>query len=287
MIKRHVPIIVGLTLACLGGTANATDVQSTLAQWRKHIVEKSSYGVLVELNSDYYQSLLEIGPNCLPEVFAAYREEQDDHVLRCYEMLVARVGHFDFYHYSVKPLSIRGYEFEEKGGKPLLSKEIDSRGLYANDNPSQDRDKLVQWWDQRESFKRERAARKNEIRELTGKDKKSFQAFDRRKARAFAKLKVYGIYALPDYLDIINDDNNPAVFCEFLRVSNHQAFQTLKMTGDTVGDARLVDEAYPTRKQKIDLICAWWSQFGETYKDLKNLHVEIDERVGKMRDGKE
>lgn len=275
----HVIFSVALS-ACLAMLSDTSDVVDTLQQWREHIVAKGNLGG-VELDSEHYRSLVALGPNCLADVFPAYAREDNPHVLYYYALLIRRVGHFDAFRYSKTPLNIAGYEFKYDGEKPFLSTEIGEGAPAPPASLFAERDKLVHWWEERESFLRREGA-KAMIHEITGCEASEFSQYDKRKAREFAKSSVYGIYNIPLLIAIIEEDNNPIAFCELLRISNHPEYQRLKLTGDVVENARVVASTHPTKEQKVAFICTWWQRSAGSFVKLQSLHRAISDQVEEL-----
>jgi len=273
-----------ILLMFLSSMSPASKIEERLALWRAHILSKGKAGTGVALDSEHYRGLVQMGPNCLPEVFSAYRQEADPYVLHCYRGLIGRIAHFTFFRYSEKPLKIMGYEFQCTKDIPFLSLRVGEHGRTVLRHPQRtilQRDKLIQWWDQRESFLKRRGVL-HKIRTMMGSTYEKFVEYDATKAQEFFKLRVYGIYNIPYYLDIIDQDNNPIIFWDFLRLTNHPEFQNLQMTGDMVSNTRKVDSKYPTRQSKIKLICDWWNKASKTYTALAPLYSQIDRRVKKL-----
>ena len=280
-IKKN--MILTMLLFCPFVALADSEVQEKLSLWRNHIITKGNWAG-VEINDDFH-SLANMGPNILPEVFAAYQNEESTHVLYYYGMLIKVLAHFDFYAYSREPLIIVGYQYQDLSKeKPFLSIEYAADGLSVlrgKDMVLMKRDKLLQWWNQRNSFTKRKDAL-SEIRSFTGKTRKEHLDFNKVKARNFFKTRVYGIYNIPHYIDLIDQDNNPFVFCEFLRISNHPEFQAFDMTKDLVSNGFKVEERYQTRESKIDLICEWWNEEKNKYTNLENLYNEINQKVERI-----
>lgn len=285
MAKKFVKkTLVLVTLALLFSVElEASEVQNRLALWRAHILSKGNLGG-VEYDSDDYRALVQMGPNCLSEVFSAYRQEANPHVLYYYSGLIRRIARFDFFRYSEEPLKMNGYQLQCTENIPFLSMKIGKNGLSVLPHPlyiTVKRDKLVQWWEQRASFlKRDKIITK--IRAATGKSRQEFLEYDKIKAQRLFKLSVYGIYNIPYFLDIIDQDNNPIIFCDFLRISGHPEYRALRMTSDVVANTWKADGKYPTRELKVKLICDWWKKVAKTYTHLPNLYSEMEHRVKKL-----
>lgn len=279
---RHNLVVISLVLL-FSSVSSGSEAQERLALWRAHILSKGNLGG-VEYDSDDFRALVQMGPNCLPEVFSAYRQEADPHVLYYYSGLIRRIAHFDVFRYSKEPLIIHGYQLQCTENIPFLSMQVGKNGLSVLPHPlyiTVQRDKLVQWWDQRASFlKRDQMTAK--IRAATGKSHQEFLEYDKVKAQQLFKLRVYGIYNIPYFLDIIDRDNNPIIFCEFLRISGHPEYRALPMTNDVVANSWKADGKYPTRELKVKLICDWWKKAAKTYNNLGNLYSEIDRRIKKL-----
>lgn len=277
-------IMLIMLLSLFSSVCAASKVQEELGLWRAHILSKGKAGTGVALDSEHYRGLVQMGPNCLPKVFSAYGQEADPYVLHCYRGLIGRIAHFTFFKYSEKPLKKLGYEYQCTKDIPFLSLRLGEDGWTVLRHPQRtilQRDKLIQWWDQRESFLKRRGVL-HKIRTMMGSTHEKFVEYDRTKAQEFFKLRVYGIYNIPYYLDIIDQDNNPIIFWDFLRLTNHPEFQDLQMTGDMVLNTRKVDSKYPTRQSKIKLICDWWNKASKTYTALAPLYSQIDRRVKKL-----
>lgn len=260
-----------------------TTVQEALVLWRSHILEKGNLGG-IEYDSEHYRTLVETGPNCLSEVFSAFRQEADLHVVYYFTGLIKRIAHLDFFGFSKTPLSIMGYEYHCTGERPILSLEMGQNGLPVLRHPERTifkRDRLLQWWDQRVSFL-ERQGMSDTIRQITGRTDEEFLLYDKGKAREFQKLGVYGIYNIPDYLARIDQDNNPIVFCDFLRISNHPEFKALHPTKDVISNTRKANSKYASRQQKVELVRKWWEKAGATFTRLQSLHAEIAGRVANL-----
>ncbi|MHC4656645.1 MAG: hypothetical protein ACYTDW_12575 [Planctomycetota bacterium] len=285
MAKKFLRLNLGVIslLLLFSSVSSASEAQERLALWRAHILSKGNLGG-VEYNSDDFRALVQMGPNCLPEVFSAYRQEADPHVLYYYSGLIRRIAHFNVFRYSKEPLKINGYELQCTENIPFLSIQIGKNGLSVLPHPlyiTVTKDKLVKWWEQRASFlKRDQIATK--IRAATGKSHQEFLEYDKIKAQQLFKLSVYGIYNIPYFLDIIDQDNNPIIFCEFLRISGHPEYNALRMTSDVVANTWKADGKYPTRELKVKLICDWWKKAAKTYTNLGNLYSEIDRRIKKL-----
>ncbi len=273
-------IFLVIFLSCVSPASQVTD---RLSLWREHIVNKGNFGG-VEFSSEHFRALVEMGPNSLPEVFEAYRTEEDPHVLNYYRILIERVAHFNFFRYSRKPLKVMGYQYQCTEDIPFLSMEVREKALPAVRYPKRafmQKDKLIAWWDRRETFLL-RTDFIDNVREITGNSIQQFRSYDQQKTRRFHKLRCFGIYNIPYFIDTIEQDNNPIIFCEFLRTTNHQLYQQLEMGNGLTSDIRKVSDLYPTSSAKIALICDWWSDVNKTYSNLEQLFSQIDTRVKKF-----
>lgn len=286
--KRVIRIIT--TCLILSNTAAKADpnIMQEISLWREHIIKKEKY-VLKE--ADYYNeasvNLAKRGPNILPDLFAAYEGEKDPNVLYCYEGLISRIGHFRFYRYSTKPLMHGGknYQCLDTNNLPFLNMEVGENRLSVLPQVEAikyKRDKLVQWWSQHNSFTK-RIDALEKIRAVTGRQKEQVLALDNVKKREFNKFEVFGIYNIPYYIDAIEQDNNPAVLVEFLRVGNNPEYSRLfQMHYDLAAFAHIADSAYPEKSQKIALVYDWWSENKEKFSNLSDLYNEINQRVEKL-----
>jgi hypothetical protein len=278
--KKNIRLVGMLTTLLLPGSvsfADDSDVPTALAQWREHILTRGNLAG-VELECEPYRSLVAMGPNALPDVFEAYRTESDEHVLYYYGILIRRIAHFDFFRYSTTPHRIGDREFQYDGDKPYLSLDMSSAAGQSPAGTTQMRDKLVQWWDGRSAFLN-RPQAPTVVRTASGRLQVATEQLDKSARQEFSKLAVYGIYNIPDYIRIISEDNNAPVLSEWLRITNHPEFQTLKLTGDLAANGRTLAANYPARESKVELICNWWSQKSASYAALKDLHGEINRQV--------
>lgn len=272
VLSLVLPVLACPSLALSGDASTST----LLAGWRAHIVANGNLGG-VELESENYRALAAMGPACLPEVFDAFRTEEVEHVLYYYAILIRRVAHFDMYRYSNVPLVIRGEDYFDRGEIPFLSLQIGDGAPEGPDKANLMRDKLVAWWDQRGSFLQRDA--RSATRAIAGRNADEAMRLDPTAGRRLARLSVYGIYNIPAYVSLIAEENNPAVFSEWLRLANHPDFQTLKMTSDLAENARKAHRAYPTSEAKMAIVCAWWIEQRESFKALADLHTAIEEQL--------
>jgi hypothetical protein len=143
------------------------------------------------------------------------------------------------------------------------------------------KNKLVQWWDQRDSFL-QRNDEIDKVRAITGSNRQEFLKYDKKKARLLFKRNVYGIYNIPYYIDLIDQHNNPVVFSDFLRISNHPEYRNIGMSNDVVWNTMKADNKYTTRRSKVNLIRNWWNTAKETYSNLTNLYSAIDSRIKRL-----
>lgn len=271
-----------LLLVCLFlNMAHASEITDKIDSWKAHIIEKGNYAGK-EFDSPDYKSLVKMGPNCLPELFEAFRDEWDLHVSYYYSELIRRIAHFDFFLYTVGSHKVFGTKYKVKHDEdlPFLSEVID-HGKSQYEKHFNSKYKLLKWWDQRKTFLK-RGNFKQSLRAITGESNQDFVKYDKLKSRKMAKLHGYGIFNIPYYIEVIASDNNPIVFCEFLRISNHKEFQVLKMTNDKVLNVNKAQAKYPTVEAKIKLISDWWTGIGHTYTSLTELHIEIDKSIKKL-----
>ncbi len=282
-IIRRIILAGIILLATISFSSVGSEVGEKLASWREHILTKGNLGG-VEYNSKAYQELIEMGPNCLPDLFIAYRDEQNLHVLYYYEGLIRRIGRFDFFMYSKESLKKNNYELQCTEDIPFLNEEIGENGrpvLPQSLRIVAKRDKLLQWWNQRESFlKRGKVIEK--IRTSSGSTRDKFIEYNKTKYRQLSKLHVYGIYNIPYYIDVIEQDNNPIIFCDFLRMIYREEYRAISPTSDVVENTWKVDSKYPTRISKLEIICKWWAENRDKYTKLTDLYKEINQRMEKL-----
>jgi len=278
-----IEIFILIILVLCGMNVNAdSNILKEIELWREHIVTKGNLGG-VEFN-DNYKNLEQMGPNILPDLLMAYEKEHNPHVLYYYEGLLRRVGHFEFFEYSKEQIMFMGrnYQVQDVNDIPFLSMEVGHKRqpvLPMFERINFQRDKLVQWWAQRDTFAR-RTNALEKIRTISGRSNEPFLAFTNTQERQFYKLKVYGIYNIPYYIDLIKEDNNPVVFVEFLRITNHSEYnKRFQMMYNLAEFSRTADHAYPDKKAKMDIICQWWTNTKQTYTNLPELYAEIERRI--------
>lgn len=274
----RVALLVVVTLCGTGSAvlAGADRAAGHLGLWREHILARGNLGG-IELNSPDYEALVAMGPSCLPLVMEAYRAEQDPHVAYYYGMLIRRIAHFDFFRYSSTPKRIAGQEFLYEGEKPLLSFDVGDQALKGPAKALAMRDTMVAWWRQRGAFLQRdvRAEVKAAaLRTGTQTDNEGASGF-----REFGKLAVYGIYNIPGYINIIRQDNDPIVFSEWLRITNHPEFQTLMLRGDLAENGRMSNARYPSVESKMRLVCSWWPENRSRFSGLTELQSGIDQSI--------
>jgi len=287
-ITRHLIIFVfGLFLICTLCVADQ-GIINDIQKWREDIVAKeivlSGSGLV---SSVYSARLAKQGPNILPDLFAAYEKETDPKVLYHYQTMLKYCSRFKFFRYSSQPLEFKGLNLqcEDHNDLPFLSMEIGQNRLPVlsrSETIALEQDKLSQWWRQRSTFTKRKDGL-DKIRTITGSAKAQFLSISNSQKREFEKLKVYGIYNIPYYIDAIEQDNNPAVFVEFLRISGHPEYQRLfNMSYDLAAFSRIADGAFPQKEEKLDLICKWWSEEKSKYINLTDLYNEINQRIEKI-----
>jgi len=87
---------------------------------------------------------------------------------------------------------------------------------------------------------------------------------------------MYGIYNLPLYAKLVLEDNDPIAFLEFLRVANHPAYQDKEISHDMTRNVRTMNDKYPTRKMKEELIQDWWAKKRGEFSNLGQLQATLD-----------
>jgi hypothetical protein len=277
MIKRMIFVWSVMALALSGHASEVTDL---IAKWREHIVTNGLLGNGVAMHSDYYKILCDRGPNILPELMAAYEAESDPYVIYNYGGLIKQVSGFETYVYTEESRVEYGLELKDTSkDKPVLSAKKDEIYGPLDKAATVQRDVYLRWWKQKDSFLgRSDTGAKMSL--ATGKTSKEFASYDLKKYRSLSKdVLVYGIYNIPAYVDAVGKDNNPVAFCEFLKVSRHQAYRDLPMTGEPPRNAQIAQDAYPTREAKVELIRQWWAGAKDKYTNLPELRKEIDKSV--------
>lgn len=280
-------IIINFILA-YSTTYAVTNADSNIVEeislWRNDIVSDKYPLDNTGFRSEYSAKLAKRGANVLPYFFEAYKIETDPNVLWRYQGLIQSCSRFEFFNYSRKALVLRGMDLQclDQNDLPFLSLE-----LGANKRPVQpffertifQRDKLVQWWSEHNTFTKRNDVI-DKIRTATGRTKEQFLSLTENQARQFDKLKVFGIYNIPYYIDAIEQDNNPVALVEFLRIGGSPEYQRLfNLPYDLSEFSRMADNAYPSKFQKKSLICLWWTENKDKYAKLEDLYAEIEKRM--------
>jgi hypothetical protein len=134
---------------------------------------------------------------------------------------------------------------------------------------------LRSWWEERTHFLEQ--IRCEEFKEITCLS--IDQAVQHTEARDF-KLRrsfgIYGIYAIPCYVANIADHNNPVAFLEFLKATGNQLGYQVRGISEPVVQ---LQNSFPTKEDKMTLVCAWWEEAAPTFTELADLHAAIDKEI--------
>ena len=285
LLGRLTTGVFSVLMVCSPLMADST-VQERLAGWREYLI-KTGKACSVRCYNPDGMALVEMGPNCLPDLMETCRQEKDPGVLKFVNELVYTMSRFSPFWYSEEPTTRPGRDYQRKHNEdiPFLSMRVDSSLTKVVPYPAYvlaERDKLVEWWDRRKSFSKQCSV--EEIRALTGRSREEFHNYDKAKHREWQKrIWVYGIYSIPACIDAVSEDDNPIAFCDFLRVAHPRAYGELSKTHDNPAIATLVSDKYPSKQSKIKVICEWWDEFGKTYTNLEDLYSPINNRVNKLR----
>jgi len=243
--------------------------------WRLKCMEISPAVYELHGTSDYQKALNVLGYNILPDLMNLIRKETNS-VLR-WEF--AEQVPFPFYRYSRSHRTREGdfdYFDAMEEPAPFLSIEVDPN---TNALMNRDIDKasmLVQWWDQREAFlKRDGAPGK--LREILGRTPEEYAAFDMQRWRKLEKCFFsYGIYNIPYFVEVIAEDNNPILFCEFLRMCCIERYRELNPVPGIPHMVVITQNAYPAQEDNTKVICAWWEENADKFTRLEDLHEAIE-----------
>lgn len=242
--------------------------------WCLEYLERCPPSFHLHGDSPYRKALKELGYNTWPDVADMLRTETNPSLREEF----ARIFDFKFYRYTYGK-NAKGLTYLEDVSDdplPFLSIEVDANTGGEIDRSIDQVSMLLEWWDRRETFlKRDGACEK--LREITGRTPEDFAVFNRVRSRWLKKcFSAYGIYNLPYYLELIAEDNNPILFWEFLyghRVEMYRALNPKPPLENLIG---VVQAAYPTREDKMKVICEWWEENANKFTRLEDLHEAID-----------
>lgn len=268
--------ICGLVL----GTNAPQDVVTLLEQYRQVVINKPIYMEGIPRSQlGALQQLEDLGPNILPIIRDSITKETHPRARAAMVSLFMRIGAFHPYRY-VGPSATKPHPWAPKETDPA-SLPILSKDLAKRDDPADMESRVMAWWDQRDGFLK-RNDLCTRLREITGFTVEDALHYDMQRAAMLHKeFSVYGIYSLPCYIEVIAEDNNPAIFMEFLATwrlfEEYRQPAVLRTTG--FERVKAVQEAYPTREDKLAVVCTWWSKKKDTFTTLVDLYEAIDKVI--------
>lgn len=97
------------------------------------------------------------------------------------------------------------------------------------------------------------------------------------------RINWYGIYNIPRFIDVIEQGENGVIFFQLSGILH--AFWSEFVGGsnpDRFSDAKELVARFPTREDRIAVICRWWQAKHEDFKTLPDLYAAIDERMRRL-----
>jgi len=224
----------------------------------------------------------EIGPNALPWLVEELRHEDNGSLRFRLGRYIESMARFELYVYSVEPDAPGTPKYERYYDNspedvPQYSLVVSGQKVvgWTDDVVNT----VLSWWDKCASAATVGATYET-IHSICGGTASEFEDFDWARQRMFNKrVNIYGIFNLPAYITAIVRDNNPVVFCDFLRKYRIELYRQLEPTPDFPGNARLAQKAYRTREEKLRIVCDWWHEARHTFTDLHQLCAAIDDAL--------
>lgn len=258
---------------------NTRNILLEIYQELNAFIESDIWGLGGQDMESLFLKIADLGPNVLPHLALMIREEKN-HNLRC------RLGHcFEFisrfkpYIFSPDPLpeglpEYRKIYDQNLDDLPELSLPSIKGGAYGWNDVRVN--KLLDWWDITSDFS-SKGLGIIIIRDICGVTPNDFANYDWGKFRLFEKkIKIYGIFNLPYYFQSIAEDNNPIVFTDFLIQYKIELYRKLEPTENHPNNVLLAQNEYPTREDKLKIVCEWWIDEKNKFSELKDLYESIN-----------
>jgi len=248
--------------------------------------------------SDLYPEVIGRGPNMLVMLMPMYKDALKDFFDGSEDARVRReyAQRLDPLYYVARQLT--GVYYGETHG---LVKDLRSRYEQSQEVPeaphagaSEETEKkpvheiqLVDWWDARGLFL-DSMDREKEI----GRLRQSVDGEGMLTREAIKELSksvyLYGIYAIPMYVDGVREYNDPVSFFSLCRTQKLQPYMVWErkpykayknVTSSEEETFKYMLESYSSKASKVKFVSEWWAEKKHTFTRLEDLYAAIDTAV--------
>lgn len=285
MKNSRISILLFILVVSLTSASGLTDDEKLVSAWIASL--KQDHGTALELgavqSSAEYQYVINRGPNILPELVEAYKNENNAVALRALYMAIRRVSLFSPVLYNSKPgtISSRGYSMGRSDDSPNFAIDVSKEKLDSGASPASRRSLLLWWVEARE--------RGNDVQLLSNYDSLTSGTPEPGNihtddvARKYEVLQSWGIFALPDVIAASENPDNNYAFLEFLRLTNRELYDSVYSPKGWSECAVKVKNRFPASSDRASIIREWWSESKSKFNELHDLSTRIDDAVGSLQ----
>ena len=259
--------------------ASAGEYEQRFVALEKFVAEKGWLGDGVILGSAEYKALRQCGVAILPALRKRMTTADDFMLSRTYTILFTQLSGFVPYDYSTKHCKLMGMDLYEPdlNKLPYISLDVD-----MSEDTSERRSRTLSWWDNLQDFD-DFPAHLSKMREMIASAREGSVDFPWQEYRNYSRAFLnYGIFNIPAFITLIAEENNDLAFMEFLCVTAHEEYVTMKLIADRLYNLRYIARVWDSHEKRKQLVKEWWAENQSGYTVLPNLAKAIEEATKKL-----
>ena len=271
-------LLLNLGASIMAETADG-DYEQRFVALEKFVAGKGWLGDGVIIGSGEYQAIQQCGVGILPALRKRMATANASMLPITYGRLFKRLAGFTPYYYSASPDKSRKMDIYEPDLKklPYLSRDVD-----APMNMLEQRSRILSWWDRLQDFD-DFPAHLSKMREIIASAREGSVDFPWQEYRNYTRAFLnYGIFNIPAFITLIAEENNDLAFMEFLCVTAHEEYVTMKLIADRLYNLRYIARVWDSHEKRKQLVKEWWAENQSGYTVLPNLAKAIEAAAEKL-----
>jgi len=217
-----------------------------------------------------YKAVADLGPNVLSDLYVVYTKEQNPLNSSIYSNLICDISKFRFIYLDTNETTntvLTAPDF-------TLAINKSEEQIPLKEKSQLEKSKLISMWNQCKAGLNGKAIVGLKQRKTQMNDS---QPLEKRRASSFVRYQSFGIFNLPELIELVQKDNDNLAFLEFLRVSGNSVYSC--QTGEWSKCADQIGLRYPNTQDKMNVVREWWTQNHSRFTEVAGLYNRINEAM--------